>query len=407
MKMSEQRLIQLEFYCLCLLAFSLPILETLKHLFSLAYLIVFCTRYCCYRDTFQHSPVGKYIIIFVLLSIIAAIGSTLNGFSNDKLHDIIRYSLIGWMALHTPLSRRQLSIIITILIISTLLGAAEAYWLMDSGTKIRFELRSVGHVNHSSIYILLILGAALPLTLAYSNKKVLLAIIILVTFTLLYVLLETNSRATAIGIITLAIPFLLVVFIHCQKIGYVFLVVIALTTLYCIFSPPNVIKKFIGQNNYYTNKLTPREKVWHTAYYVWKAQPTFGVGYGNYKVVTLEKMKEWHPNSTRDFSNIKQFLFLTHTHNRYINTLAEGGLTGLLGLIALLFGYAKCFISTFKHSIQDKRNIAVWLIGTNALVSTIVVGLFNTSLHHEHGILTMLLLGLSVQLLQKNTSNST
>lgn len=105
-------------------------------------------------------------------------------------------------------------------------------------------------------------------------------------------------------------------------------------------------------------------------------------------------MQEWYPNSKVDFSDNGEFLYFSHTHNRYVNTLAEAGLLGFFSLLALLFGILIFLIRHASHSFKDKDNTVIWLIGFNALLATSVVGLFNTTLHHEHGLLTMLIVGL-------------
>lgn len=405
MKCNEQRLINTEYYCLCLIAFSLPILEIGKHFFSLAYLLTFSIRFIQYRHNFTFSPTGKYILIFLACSTIAAIGSGYNGFDNNKLHDIFRYGLIGWMVLHTPLHRKQIYTIIGILTVSTLIGIAEAHFLGSSGNN--FKLRSVGHINHSAIYLLLIFGAALPFIFSHLGKKHSLLAVLLINAIFVYTLLDTNSRATAIGAVVLSLAFLIVAVVHYRKLAYVALAGIVIVATYFIYSPPKVIYKFIGLSNYYSEKLTPRERIWNTAYYTWKAHPIFGIGYGNYKTTNPEKMHEWHPDSQKTFTDTNQFLFVAHSHNRYLNTLAEGGIIGFIGLSILLFGYARRLLISYPKAELNKNRTVIWLIGLNTLASTAIVGLFNTTLHHEHGVLTVLLLGLALQFLERKQSNNT
>jgi|GEM_PF-1311955 len=396
-----------EFYCLCLLAFSLPILETTKHLFSIIYLLLFTYRAFFYRESITPNPVGKYIIIFIVSSIIAAIGAIINGYEVHKLHDIIRYSLVGIMLCYTPFSKKQLYIILLTLIGSALIGSLEAHINVIADVKKSFELRSVGHINHSSIYLLLIAGITLPLILKKYLKVWHHVVVWLINLAIIYSLIETNSRATALGLVSIGLSLLFIVFIKFRTMAYILCGATLISATYFSQNPPRIVNKFIGNNIHYAGKLKPRERIWHAAYYVWKKEPIFGIGHGNYKSINLQKMKEWYPDSAINFSDKEQFLYFSHTHNRYINTLAEAGVVGLLGLLALLLGILYFFLRQAAASLKNGDDTVIWFIGFNTLLATSVVGLFNTTLHHEHGLLAMMILGLCCRHLSNKSHQST
>lgn len=402
MKSNVRSLLRLEFYTLCALAFSLPLLEGPKHLFCLIYLGLFCYRTLKYRDTFESSPLGKYILFFIATSIISSIGATYNGYDVVKLHDIIRYSLIGWMILHTPLSKRQLYTICAALIASTLIACSEAYYLLHTGQEKYFELRSVGHINHSAIFILLIMGITLPLLLIQNNRKIVWVCFFILNLIIAYFLLLTNSRATFIGLILIAIILFSIIIFKNKKLIPIILISSTLLISAIAINPPSVVNKFIGLHKYYSGKTTPREKSWNTSYYAWKKEMLFGVGYGNYRIISSDKMREWYKNSSIDFSNKTHFIYLPHAHNRYINTLAEGGLIGLLGLLTLFTAILHHLLISGKKLYLKNENVFFWLLGANTLSTVAIVGLFNTTLHHEHGLLAMILIGISFNYLHQN-----
>lgn len=408
MKDNPKHLIKLEFYSLCLLAFSLPILETAKHIFCITYLLLFTIRTFNHKKTFNPSPLGKYILIFIAGNIIASIGASLKGYDVEKLHDIIRYSLIGWMVLHTPLSRKQTYIILAIFILSTSIGIGDAYHSLSKGTENFFELRSVGHINHTAIYILLTLGISLPFLLKRQSRKIMTVIFIIINLSLIYVLLQTNSRATAIGLGFILMILIIVSFIEYKKAAYILCLLVCASIAYGSFGPSTkLVEKFNWYSTNFKNKLTPREKIWNTSFYAWKKEPIFGVGFGNYKVITKEKMQQWYKNTGIDVSDKKRFLYFSHTHNKYLNALTEGGVIGLASLLLLFSGILYYFLKQAKPSLHNKESIIFLLIGINTLSTISIVGLFNTTLHHEHGLLAMMLIGLSGQYLTSRSNNET
>jgi len=398
MKTKTERIIQLEFYSLCLLAISLPIFEASKNIACLLYLIFFIYRSTTLKNTYHISAEGKYILIYMVGSSIAAIGAIAKGYDSGKVSDIIRYSLIGLMILHTPLNKSKINIILGLLFLSSLIGVIHAYFLLSSNTTPSFKLHSVGHINHSSIYLLLTIGAILPFLLNKNISKKLTAAVIILALIYIFALFKTNSRATFIGLVITVGIFLILAFLKLRKTGYILMAILASTSLYLYSEPPKVFNKFVTAYNAYDTKLSPREKIWTVAFMAWKKEPFFGVGYGNYKIITAKKMTEWYKGNKTNFSDKNSYLYSSHAHNRYLNSLVEGGIIGGVSVLILLFGLAYRF-SKYTHLIQHNNLVTYWAIGANTLIITSIVGLFNTTLHHEHGLLSMILIGLSFKYL--------
>lgn len=406
MNSNTQKLIQLEFLSICLVAFTLPLFESPRHIFCLIYLCLFSYRILKEKTSLPRSNFGIYIILFIAGNIIASLGAIYNGYEIKKLHDVIRYSLIGLMILYTPLSKRQLTIICLTLVTSTFLSITEGYYFFIQGARKTFELKSVGHINHSSIYILLTLGITLPLFIKYIHCKKRWAILFITNIALTFFLFQTRSRATIIGLGIILFIFIIIIFILYKKSFYVIFTTCLISTGLIILNPPNVIEKFIDKHNYFQGKNTPREKLWNTAFHAWKKEPLFGVGHGNYSAITPEKMKQWYKNSNIDTTDSKKFMYLPHSHNRFMNTLAESGVIGLLSLIILLGGAAYLLLKHRMDAFSNQEVTFYWVTGANTLAIISLVGLFNTTLHHEHGLLSMILLGISFNYLEKNKNLS-
>ena len=85
-----------------------------------------------------------------------------------------------------------------------------------------------------------------------------------------------------------------------------------------------------------------------------------------------------------------------HAHNLYFNTLAEGGLAGLLPLLAFLILWAIWLWKHYPRADADALAWALWGASLNAFLITVIIGWVNTTLHHEHALLALLLMGLAV-----------
>jgi O-antigen ligase len=87
------------------------------------------------------------------------------------------------------------------------------------------------------------------------------------------------------------------------------------------------------------------------------------------------------------------FLAGSHAHNLYLNTLAERGLAGFALLTALLAAWTWSLLRALPHPRDPPVVWLVWSGAASALAAIAGIGLFNTTLHDEHGVLAMLLLG--------------
>jgi O-antigen ligase len=83
----------------------------------------------------------------------------------------------------------------------------------------------------------------------------------------------------------------------------------------------------------------------------------------------------------------------SHAHSLYLTTLAERGLTGFTVLMSVLFAWGLGLLRNLPRSSDTPLRWMRWGGAASALVATVAIGFVNTTLHHEHGLLAMLLLG--------------
>jgi len=78
----------------------------------------------------------------------------------------------------------------------------------------------------------------------------------------------------------------------------------------------------------------------------------------------------------------------------YLNALAEHGVIGLALLGALLIAWAWSLLRAIPRGTDPPLRWLNWSGAASALVASASIGLFNTTLHDEHGLLAFMLLGI-------------
>jgi hypothetical protein len=77
-----------------------------------------------------------------------------------------------------------------------------------------------------------------------------------------------------------------------------------------------------------------------------------------------------------------------------MNTLAERGLVGITALLSVLLSWLYWLIRFAPKGNDEDLAWALWGGSLSAWLITVGVGLVNTTLHHEHAILSVMLLGM-------------
>jgi O-antigen ligase len=155
---------------------------------------------------------------------------------------------------------------------------------------------------------------------------------------------------------------------------------------------PGVLDKTIDKTEK-GNALSFRDKIWSNALIEWRRFPIFGVGMGNFGHVTSEQLQDW--NKTRDWAIQPEAEGMApHAHSLYVTALAERGVVGLGVLIAVLLAWGAALLRSVPLGSDPAIGWALFGAALAGCLITVVVGFFNTTLHHEHGIVSVLLFGL-------------
>jgi O-antigen ligase len=119
-----------------------------------------------------------------------------------------------------------------------------------------------------------------------------------------------------------------------------------------------------------------------------------GVGPGNFGQVSSERVGNWLNSRGEPFVTDRYF-HSNHAHSLYFNTLAERGLLGGMALLLLAAVWLRrlMFLPGLT-TMRSQRSRLIWGCGMAGFVGIFCAGLFNTTLHHENGLLAMFALGL-------------
>jgi len=119
-----------------------------------------------------------------------------------------------------------------------------------------------------------------------------------------------------------------------------------------------------------------RLEMWRSAFYIFKENPIFGVGEGNFKENNLELIEKGLVKS-----DVAKF---NHPHSELITTLVEQGLMGLSLLLFLLFNpLMKCFLVFKSQDTFKDSNIPLVLV-TTLILHYIFYSISNGVFDHQN-----------------------
>src|SRR6185369_17194805 len=324
-----------------LLAFCLflPLLEFWKNLALFSYAVVWLVNRQRSRDFGgPWRTTDTLVLLWIGAAYLSAAFAGLEGRAIAKTGDVLVSALLFWMVTRAGYAERELRWVQGALLVSLLVGLVVGYVRMFGGIGKTglLQLYSVGHVNHTAIYITIMLGVCVSWLFAGwpswpgARRWGWLAFTALV-----FASLATTWSRAAIAAGVLVILAIAAAWWPRSRLPLVASAVgIAVATALLVGSGADVIRK---QAEYAaTGKLLSfRDEIWSAGLIAWEKYPWFGIGKDNYQLITEERMQVWSAESGRPFDPAK-FLFVPHAHSLYVNTLVERGAVGFATLIAAL-----------------------------------------------------------------------
>ena len=267
------------------------------------------------------------------------------------------------------------------------------------------QLHSVGQVNHTAIYIAIMLGVCMSWLFArwrawtVSRRVTAFA----VSGFVLASLVVTASRG-AIGVGLAMVPLLAAACWPRWRAPLIAsLAAVTLVAAALVYFKAEVMRKQ-EDNAAAQNVLAYRDGIWRMASVALERYPWFGVGMDNYSLITPERVRSWRTEAGKEYDAARYVQF-PHAHNLFVNALAERGIVGFAALAAVLLAWFAALIRRRPQARDDDLAWLAWGGAASAWIVTVAVGMVNTTLHHEHGLLAALLLGLWLSTLPKRCAH--
>ncbi len=390
-----------EFALLLGVAFVLPLREAPKNLLWLAYVLTWLVARLRSREFGGRTDAPELLLAGILVSgaLSAAFGGIARGDGNEwrAAADVLRYGLLFVCVRRAGYATAQKMLLLITLVASAVLAEVEAIWNWKfAATRQALELYSVGHVNHSAIYLAICLGIAAGLLVGFWRMLVVWqrAALGMATLTLLVGLFLGGSRAaSAVGVLIVLCS--AVVAARWAGLGRLawsaaggILVVAALV------GGTGALERQIewGTQSY---SLAQRDLIWNRGLVAWREFPLFGTGMENYGHFSEADLQRWLAHQGQPYVK-RDYAGSPHAHSLYLNTLVERGVIGLAALFAFLAVVA-AHLARLRPVLADGgATVALWFGGVSAWLVTIVIGFANTTLHHEHAMLAMLVFALAL-----------
>ena len=394
---------------LLLLLVVLPSFEALKNLFALLYIVSWSV--ISYREKNwggEWRVIDTMLLFFFFGNIIVSLNAVIvHDLSARGMNDLIRFLLIVWILSRHILTKKQMITVCMVAVFSTAISLIYSFIMCPQGG-ICLELNSVGHVNHTAIYLAIAYSIALSLLL--TNYSLLLGyqrvLLILSTLFLAYAAIDSNSRAASgiLLLVTLLSLSYAVIKYKSSRFRLVVLFFLIFGSFLVINNPPSVIEKFKTSESLFDD--SSRENIRNFSYYAFKTNPLLGVGFGNFSNLGHEHIKDKVIEDLGIYEKEK-YAPSNHPHNVYYHFLVGGG---IVMFSAFLWFWIQIIVSLWRVSKENDRkelryidNVEVieyrddrLIILSSSMVVLIVLGIgfVNTTLSHEHAILSMFVLGM-------------
>jgi hypothetical protein len=391
-KMNKISAFDVRFLLLAAMLVFLPGVEALKNIF--AFLFVLSWVLISKKNNYwggKWQVIDTIFLLWILADIFVSINAVItHQLSGSNFRDVIRFVLIAWVLsrLYFPKEKyRELALFSVIFTVITL-----AYSYYSTGGILK-ELHSVGHINHTAIFLVIAYSISLSLLLFdfHNLKKYQKIILFISTIVLFSATSDTGSRAAFGLIIIITLVDFIYLIIKYRKLSTFFLLFgfVSCIGVFFIYNPPHALERILAKDHILQDDV--RGRIRNFSYYAFKTSPLLGVGFGNYGYLKIEDIKV-EIIKDKGVLNASEYLPGSHAHNVYYTYLVSGGL--LIFSIFLWFWFYIVWI-IFKLR-STKENDWIVLSSISVLLINLGIGWVNTTLHHEHAILSMFVLGMLI-----------
>jgi O-antigen ligase len=308
-------------------------------------------------------------------------------------NDVLIYGLVFLALRRSRFEEKFLWRLVAVAIVATLLTLLYGYWgLLVTKKRVFLGLNSVGHVNHSAIYMAIIFSMALAwagAAIGSWQQRALLWVAVAMLWLSLFV---SGARGALIPVVVFVLLWLFARAGMMRRAVWKPVLLVLLMLGGAVALIPGVVEKTKG--NIEAKELAARRPALaKVALLAAREYPAFGVGISNFAKIDPEVVAGWQDKSSQAFVT-EEFYFSSHAHSLYFNTLAERGFIGFLPLLVFLAGIGLALYRQRPLGGATPLQQTLWGTALGAWVITVVGGVFNTTLHHEHALIAMILFGI-------------
>ncbi|MBF9046489.1 hypothetical protein LSUCC0031_05095 [Rhodobacterales bacterium LSUCC0031] len=386
---------------LALLLFSLPLFEAPKNIFSGLLLLVFLSRGLMLRAFGRPAPFDWAIWVLLAVTLIAPITSEYAGQIGvfDTAQHWLLLGLTAIVAGRLGYTAGQVRVLLVAAIIGGIAALGESFRIWSMNGKEYPEFRSVGHVNHSALYMVGILAAAFA-CLRDSQRWMWALGIAGIAASFAYFIPSRSMVAMGAGLVVSAVGLSMILRQFLSRaaiLGSVVAVAVAFVGM--LATPPaadfraELLSRFEAES-----LLSYRENILFTALEVYDRNPIFGTGVRTFNLATDEAvLRAELATEGRDFeAEASRFYFSPgHGHNLWTTLLVERGIVGVLAVTAYLALGLFTFARLYRDLADDPDRQAVAMLGLLMILYLAVAGLGNTTMIVEHGQAAMLLVAIA------------
>ena len=366
---------------LIIVLFTLPVTEVLKQI-SLT-LFVLVGIYICIKEKkqFKFDVINISLFVFVLATFISCL---VNGISPSRALDSSRCMLFFFVARTVGTEKINFKFMFYALFAGFIVAFIPAYVkkFTSGDPTALLELKSIGHVNHSAIFMLLVFCVAL---ISVPELKKIYEKYLGITITLICVfgIMVAGSRATMYLLPVAVFSILLYQFFYKQanlKTSFVLIILFSVISISYTYISVNITQdgRIYSQLTKGITGSETRYPIFVSAVYTWLEYPFFGIGSGEFKIIDIIK---YFPGNVE--------VNVSHAHNTFLTFLTEKGVIALLAYLVFQ-------LSLFAKFIKNFRQSSLVFLALLMLVFQNVISLVNTTFHHENALLMLLFWGLAL-----------
>ena len=366
---------------LAIMLFSLPLSEGIKQIALWLFVVIGIVILIQEKRNIKFDILNLSLICFVVFTIISCL---INSVALKTIGDPLRISLFFIILRSVRINKINLKLNLYALfggfLITFIIGCIVKF--TSDNPNYLFELKSIGHVNHSSIFILLIF--IISVCIVTNKDKILQIFTIFVAIISTTGIIITASRAT-MYLTPVAFASILLYFVVSKKIKlkyfFISLIMLALICIIAIYTIPDsrILEKV-------TQGITQNETrfpIFYSAFYTWQENPFFGIGSGNFKLIDIT---QFFPGNSE--------ARVAHAHNTFLTFLTENGILALASYIIFQLWLLAKFIKNIKLNIFVFCALVIVLFNN-------IISLVNTTFHHENALLMLFVWGIAIGLIDE------